>query len=159
MNITDITLCPVPKAKARYRGDNFTVAFKVDGRPLTGTLHLSRDDGSIKKDIGKWYISIEIGEDVSEGHGSGDCPKCASELAKPLLDAFKAVLPSRYKLAKWSHGYHGWYLFCHHVKNTGEYQTVGHRHCSPEVVAIYLEAPAKCPIHGKVFTQDTDVAD
>lgn len=155
MNITDITLRRVPKANARYRGDNFTVAFKVDGRPMTGILHLSRDDGSIKKDIGKWYISIEIGEYVSEGHGSGHCPKCDSELAKPLLDAFKAVLPSRYKLA----GHGGWYLFNHEVQNTGEYQTVGHRHCSPEVVAIYLEAPAKCPIHGKVFTQDTDVAD
>ena len=34
-----------------------------------------------------------------------------------------------------------------------------HRHAGPECVQIFMEAPALCPVHGKVKTYDTDVMD
>jgi hypothetical protein len=167
MNITDLKL----KVKhTQPKRKEFDISFKVDGVALKGELTLMRDDGSIAKNKGKWSISAEIGDYIvpdfgvhrkGKNFGCGDCENCKTDLAPALLAAVKPLMEAEgMTLASGlSREDRGWYLFTHHIPNTGDYKTVGTRHCSPEVVAIYLEAPAKCPVHGKVKTQDTDVAD
>jgi len=162
MKITYLKLKAVKSHDPKLR-KNFNITFKADGVTLNGEISLNKDDGSIKSNIGKWYISAEIGEYASgvKGHGAGDCLACKNDLAPALLAVVKPLFEKDgFKLASGGcHEDRGWWMFMHHIPNIGEYKTVGTSKRSPEVVAIYLEAPALCPIHGKVKTEDADVMD
>jgi hypothetical protein len=162
MKITNLKLTEQKvKRDAKLRKE-FKVSFVVDGIKLKGEMTFTRDDGSIKRNIGKWYPYAEIGKYISpiNGYGSGDCPKCKTDLSEALMKAIQLFVAKKHmKLACLWDDYSGWELFTHHIPNTGEYETAATDRRSEEVVAIYLEAPALCPIHGKVVTEDMDVAD
>ena len=138
--------------------------FKLNGVAYCGEAWLQPDDGSIKECIGCHYASLDcapgakkVKEDWRARLYDWDCPKCATECSALLFDALVEYGAQHslkvVRLFKDS-GFSFRIPLC-----VAGWQSAGWRSAGPEVAVIYLKNKARCPVHGVVTVEDTDVAD
>lgn len=176
--------------KESYRRDGmkhtnvyYKAVFLINGHKIDAKLHQMSDDGTIKRNKGKVYVSFEGNVKAKKKadkkmekakkfeltHTS--CPVCCGEdearrikttgaVAVAISNLIRPVLKKMgYEMATWnSPG--NWWLFDMNARIVkGSSKEVGSWMAGPELAIVQYRALVDCPIHGKVAKFENEPID